>query len=86
MTVTVLENVIGIEGIARVEDAEALIAALQTLPARPVDLSACADLHAAVLQALLVYRPPLLGVAESPALAEWLPSLLDSHSSTEAER
>lgn len=78
MTVTTQDDLIRLEGIARVEDAETLTAALQTSRVRLVDLSACNGLHAAVLQVLLLYRPAITGVGPNPALAEWLPPLLEA--------
>lgn len=77
MTVVVQDNVIEIDGAGRVEDAEVLVVAVQNEPRGKVDLSGCTDLHAAVLQVLLVFRPEIIGLKENLALAEWLSPLLD---------
>lgn len=78
MTVTTQDELIRLEGVARVEDAETLTAAFQTSQARAVDLSACIGLHGAVLQVLLVYRPRITGLSANTALVEWLSPLLDA--------
>ena len=44
--------------------------------ARSVDLSAAGPLHTAVLQALLVFRPAVTGLAGDPFVAAWLWPLL----------
>ena len=85
MTVVIEDALIKIDGVARVEDAETLLAALQMAPVRPINLAACRDVHAAVLQVLLAYQPAVTGFGENPALAEWLSPLLDAKPSTEAK-
>ena len=77
MTISVEGPYIRLEGVLRVEDAEPLVVALQTSPGSQVDLSVCDDLHAAVLQALLIFRPTIVGLAENPALSAWLSPLLE---------
>lgn len=75
---------IRIEGAARVEDAEALFSAIQTRPDRPIDLSGCTDMHAAVFQVLLVFSPEIEGSRESLGLSDWICRLLDRPSPREA--
>lgn len=77
MTIRIDGDHIHIEGIARVEDAEPLVVALQASPASDVDLSGCEDLHAAVLQTLLVLRPRISGLSENNGPGAWLSLLLD---------
>lgn len=84
MTLRIEGRQIRLEGVVRVEEAEALVAALQTGDDREVELSACEGLHGAVFQVLLVLRPPLAGWLENPALAAWLRPLLDSKPPMEA--
>lgn len=50
-----------LEGDCGVEDAEALVAALAAAPNARVHLSQCRQLHGAVVQALLVFGPEILG-------------------------
>ena len=66
MTVSPEIDRIRLSGPATVEDAEALVAALQAAPALPVDWSDAGPLHTAVLQALLVLRPRLIGTPSDP--------------------
>ena len=61
MTVALEIDRIRLAGPAPVEDAEALVAALQAAPGLPVDWSDAGPLHTAVVQALLVLRPRLVG-------------------------
>jgi hypothetical protein len=49
-------------GLCRIEDAEPLTALLQAPSDSTLDLSACEGLHAAVLQAILAFRPEIVGV------------------------
>jgi len=76
MSVAVDSDRIVVAGVARVEDAEPLANALIALPDRTVDLSACTDLHGAVLQVLLVFAPEVVGSVGNPSLETWLTPLL----------
>lgn len=60
--------VIRLRGVCRVEDAEALTAMLQRSPGSAVDLTACQGLHAALVQAILAFAPPLTGTPAEPFL------------------
>jgi hypothetical protein len=62
MTVTLDGDVVRLVGLCRVEDAEPLAALLQGVCDSTLDLSACEGLHAAVLQAILAFRPTIVGV------------------------
>lgn len=85
MSVTVNSDRILIEGVARVEDAEPLANALIAKPETPVDLSACTDLHGAVLQALLLFAPKVLGYVGNPSLETWLAPILSPKFRAKAE-
>jgi hypothetical protein len=76
MTLSIDDRHIRLQGVVRVEEAEALLAALQDGADREVDLSGCEGLHAAVLQVLMVLRPPLGGWVGNPTLEAWLRPLL----------
>ncbi|MBP0496454.1 hypothetical protein [Roseomonas indoligenes] len=76
MSVRLDGDVIRLEGPARVEDAEPLIALLQAGERRAVDLDGCGPLHAAVFQVLLALRPPIRGTPADPFDARWLLPLL----------
>lgn len=76
MSVEAAGDIIRLSGRCRVEDAEALLAALLEEGGRPVDLSACQTLHSAVVQVLLAAKPAMVGAPADPALARWLMPLL----------
>lgn len=64
-------------GVCAVEDAEMLVRLLQDDRAREVDVSNVTHLHAAVVQALLVFRPCTTGVPSDPFTRTWLVPLMD---------
>ena len=76
MSIALDSDRIVIAGVARVEDAEPLANALIASPDRTVDLSACTDLHGAVLQVLLIFAPNVVGSVGNPSLEPWLTPLL----------
>jgi len=79
MTVRREGDTIWLEGECRVEDAEPLVALLDSHPGLTVDIGACRLVHAAVLQALLCYGPPIVGEPTEPFLGAWiLPNLLNT--------
>jgi len=61
MTVVRDGDVVRLVGLCRVEDAEPLTALLQGFSHSTLDVSACEGLHAAVLQAILAFGPPIVG-------------------------
>jgi hypothetical protein len=61
---------------ARVEDAEPLLRFLQAQPDGAVDLNGVEHLHAAIIQLLLVFRPPVVGEPADPFLRQWILPLL----------
>lgn len=52
-------DLVRLEGVCRVEDAEPLTVMLQTGPQLALDLSACEGLHTAVVQTLLAFAPEI---------------------------
>jgi hypothetical protein len=77
MSIRLDGTVIRIEGEARVEDAEPLLALLRAEEGRAVDLSAAGPLHAAVVQVLLALRPPIPAPPGDPFTARWIAPLLN---------
>lgn len=71
MTVSLQDEVVRLEGDCRVEDAETLSALLDGQGGRVVDVGECRQLHTAVLQALLHYRPQLIGACGNRFLEQW---------------
>jgi hypothetical protein len=59
-----------------VEEAEALLEALQKKPSIKVELAACTHLHTANLQVLMAARPEIASWPENAELREWLESAL----------
>ncbi|MDO9336512.1 MAG: hypothetical protein Q7T61_08925 [Caulobacter sp.] len=79
MSIRVEGTRIILDGDCGVEDAEPLAAALEAMPSATVDISPCRQLHSAVVQALLVFRPYIEGVPSDPFLNAFvLPSLAKS--------
>lgn len=75
MSVRLDGELIHLEGDSPVADAEALVGLLQR-GARRVDVSACRQMHAAVLQALLAFRPAMQGRLEDSFLSQVLDEAL----------
>lgn len=69
MTVSTCDGIVLLEGRCMVEDAEALLLALNNAPAAPVDVSAVTRMHMAVAQILLVGGARLRGTPQDPFLA-----------------
>ncbi len=76
MSVRLEGQVIVLEGVCRVEDAEPLLRWLQADASRLVDLSEAEHLHAAVLQILMAFKPGLKGAAADPFLRAWIAPVL----------
>jgi hypothetical protein len=72
MSVRVENGVIHLEGICPVEDAEALVSALDRVSGPTVDMAACRQLHGAMVQVLLVFRPSLRGTPEDAFLRDYV--------------
>jgi hypothetical protein len=79
MTVWVNEDgAIELSGPCGVEDAEHLQRHLLAAPRSTVEWGACEHLHSAVLQVLLVAKPPMRGVPRSAFLRTYVEPLLDA--------
>lgn len=76
MSVDLVDDTIHLSGPVRIEDAEPLVSLLQADRSRRVDLTRAGPLHAAVVQALLVFRPMVIGPAANAFVATWLMPLL----------
>jgi hypothetical protein len=76
MSVTVEAGLVRLHDPSRVEDAEALLTHLQQQPDCLVDLGQATHLHAAVVQLLLAFRPPLVALPGDPFLLAFLTPLL----------
>lgn len=66
------EGVAALHGHCRVADAETLASLLQQSPGITLDVSGCESLHAAVVQAILAFRPPVVGAPADPFLKNHL--------------
>ena len=86
MTVSREGSIIRLEGVCRVEDAEPLTALLQGVSDSTLDLSTCEGLHAAVVQAILAFRPKIVGLPDDPFLRDRLLPALSGGRSTEAHK
>jgi hypothetical protein len=86
MTVVSEGDVVRLVGLCRVEDAEPLTALLQGLSDSTLDLSACEGLHAAVLQAIVAFRPAIVGVPGDAFLKNYLlPALAGERQSNQSK-
>ena len=72
MTITHEGDVIYLRGHCRVEEAEPLTALLQGWPEATLDLSGCEHLHGAVVQAILAFRPSVLGAPDHGFVRDWI--------------
>lgn len=69
-------DVIRLVGNCGVEDAEPLATHCSAAPGTPVDMTAAGQLHSAMVQALLDFKPAIRGVPADPFAAAWiLPAL-----------
>ena len=81
MTVSRDGSIIRLAGVCRVEDAEPLAALLEGICDSTLDLSACKGLHAAVVQAILAFRPKIVGTPDDLFLRDrLLPALIGERS------
>lgn len=77
-------SVLHLQGVCRVEEAEAIAALLQTGGVTLVDLSACEGLHSAVVQALMVFAAPIRGEAIDPFIRTWVTPALTAQTAASA--
>jgi hypothetical protein len=81
MTVRREDWMIHLEGACPVEEAEALTAFLESPGAWTVTLSGCRQLHTALVQVLLRYRPSIHGTPADPFLSRLVtPALIQAAS------
>jgi hypothetical protein len=78
MSVRITGEVIRVEGVGAVADAEPILAALQEGPDRTVDLSGTTRLHSAIVQLLLACRPRIVGAPADPFYVTHIATLLDT--------
>lgn len=78
MSVRVIGEVIHVEGVGAVADAEPILAAFHEGPDSTVDLSGATRLHSAIVQLLLVCRPAIVGAPADPFYAAHIATLLDT--------
>jgi hypothetical protein len=76
MPIEFKKNRLVFQDVVRVEEAEALLEALQKRPTTEVDLAACTHLHTANLQVLMVARPCIDSWPQDPELRIWLEAAL----------
>jgi hypothetical protein len=76
MPIEFQKNRVVFRDIVRVDEAEALLEALQKKPATKVDLAACTHLHTANLQVLMVAKPCIEKWPQAPELRAWLKAVL----------
>jgi hypothetical protein len=72
MTVRLDGEIIRLQGRCHVEDAEPLLALLQSEPSRIVDCSAADALHSAVVQVLVALDPVVRGETSDAFLRRWV--------------
>lgn len=72
MTVRLEASAIILSGNCGVEEVEDLVTQMQSRPELPVDVSAATAIHTALWQAMLVFRPSIVGAAASSAVPETL--------------
>jgi hypothetical protein len=77
MPIEFRKNRVVFRDVVRVEEAEALLEALQNKPATKVDLAACTHLHTANLQVLMVAKPGIASWPEDAELRAWVESALE---------
>jgi hypothetical protein len=78
MPIAFENDVARLSGFCAADEAETLLAWLESGAGRRVDLSALDGLHAAVLQTLMARAGTDAAPPSSPALAAWLPGALGS--------
>lgn len=74
MSVRLDGDTVYLEAQCRVEDAEPLSTHLQA-GAQRVDVSGCELLHAAVFQALIAFKPVIVGTEPDTTVSKWLATL-----------
>jgi hypothetical protein len=76
MTVRLEENAITLSGACGVEEVEDLISHIESRPDLAVDIGAATAIHTALWQALMVFKPTVIGTPMSSLIAgKLLPGL-----------
>lgn len=76
MSVALHGDVITLAGACGVEEAETLFSLVQGHPAAMVDLSGAGQVHTALWQILLVFKPKIIGEPDEPFARQWILPLL----------
>jgi hypothetical protein len=80
MTIRLESGKIVLTGDCSVQEAEPLLAMLQSNPDFPVEISTATHLNAAVLQILMAFQPELTGEVNNSFLRRWIAPLITSRS------
>jgi hypothetical protein len=73
-------------GTCGAEDALELVDALSNPAPHSVDLSACTNLHPALLQTLLTFKPAIAGEPTDPFLVRWVLPMLTADRDSAQEK
>ncbi|MBW9091663.1 hypothetical protein JNB91_28125 [Rhizobium wenxiniae] len=79
MTVQVDEKAIRLTGQCGVEEVETLVGYMYRHPDLHIDLSAATTIHTAIWQALMVFRPNLIGFPVSSSTSDKILSEIDAY-------
>lgn len=79
MTVSLTNDTITLSGPCGVEEVETLVGYLESRPGLPVDLGAATTIHTAIWQALMVFRPNIVGTRMSSLMADRLLVALNAY-------
>lgn len=79
MTITLKPDVIHLSGRCGVEEVETLVSHLERHPDLAVDIGEATDIHTALWQAFMVFRPKIIGRPMSSFIAEKLLPGLDAY-------
>jgi hypothetical protein len=72
------DGTIALEGVCPIEDAEALLQHLMSLPQATVDWRLCESAHTAIVQVLIFSRAEVSGPPRGEFLRNWVAPLLSS--------
>lgn len=69
-------DIVRLEGVCTVDDAEPLLRLLQEHPGASIDWQACDQAHTAIIQILMAARRPIAGPPNADQLERWVAPLL----------
>jgi hypothetical protein len=76
MSVIAETHAVVLTGDCGVDEAESFVTLLESRPDLPVDLTRAVSLHTALIQAIMLFQPTIVGAPGSDFLARWVaPSL-----------